>query len=304
MKSAAVVAAMLLMAVLSGCASGAPGASPGSFLDPLTNDPVAVDAENPPTVKEITVPAKDGSRMSGRFLLADGAGPHPTILVLHGYPGTETNLDVAQMLRRAGYNVLFIHYRGAWGSEGKYSIAHIVEDAAAALKWLRSGAEPRVDTAHIIAIGHSMGGMAALLTAENDSGLACVAGWAPADGKVVAAGLDTPENAKGFAAYTDSLVMLGGASGAGVVADLRAHRDDYDVAGKAAGLTGKAVLLVGARADEVLPVEEFHNHLDAAFRAQPGIKLTSLVLDGDHAFSWTRIALARATLHWLDTNCR
>ncbi len=304
MKCGGAIAVISLIALLAGCAGGEPDAMSVSFLDPLTNDPAAIDAENPPMVKEITVPTADGSRMSGRFLLAGGAGPHPAILLLHGYPGTETNLDIAQMLRRAGYNVLFIHYRGAWGSEGKYSIAHMIEDAAAALAWLRSGAEPRVDAAHIIAIGHSMGGMAALLTAENDTGLACVAGWTPADGNLVATGFDTPENAEGFAAYTDNLVMLGGASGASIVADIRAHRGDYDVAGKAAGLKGKAVLLVGARGDEVLPVEEFHNRLETALRAQPGIKLTSLLLDGDHSFSWRRVALARVTLNWLDANCR
>ena len=301
MKSACALAAMLVLTALSGCASEA---APVLSFDPLTNDPAAIDIENPPMVKEITVPSKDGSRMAGRFLLADGAGPHPTILLLHGYPGTETNLDIAQMLRRAGYNVLFIHYRGAWGSEGKYSIAHIVEDATAALVYLRSGAEPRVDAEHLSAIGHSMGGMAALLAAEADSGLGCVAGWAPADGNLIAAGLDAPQAAADFAAYTDSLVMLGGASGAGVVADLREHRRDYDVAGRAAGLAGKAVLLVGAQGDDVLPVDVFHATLDAAFEADPRIKLTSIVIEGDHAFSWTRLKLARTTLDWLDANCR
>ena len=126
----------------------------------------------------------------------------------------------------------------------------------------------------------------------------------PWSGNLIAAGLDEPQAAADFAAYTDGLIMLGGASGAGVVADFRSNRRAYDVAGKAAGLAGKAVLLVGARGDEVLPVAVFHNRLDAAFRAEPGIRLSSLLLDGDHAFSWTRLKLARTTLDWLDANCR
>ena len=39
------------------------------------------------------------------------------VLLLHGFPGNEKNLDLAQDLRADGFNVLFFHYRGAWGSE-------------------------------------------------------------------------------------------------------------------------------------------------------------------------------------------
>ena len=51
--------------------------------------------------------------LAGMMLGANGQGPHPTIVLLHGFPGNEKNLDLAQSLRRAGYNVLFFHYRGA-----------------------------------------------------------------------------------------------------------------------------------------------------------------------------------------------
>lgn len=60
--------------------------------------------------------------MSGLIYIASGAGPHPTVILLHGYPGNEKNLDLAQSLRREGWNVLFFHYRGAWGSEGEFSL--------------------------------------------------------------------------------------------------------------------------------------------------------------------------------------
>jgi len=49
---------------------------------------------------------------------AQGAGPHPTVVLLHGFPGNEKNLVLAQALRRAGWNVVFFHYRGSWGSGG------------------------------------------------------------------------------------------------------------------------------------------------------------------------------------------
>ena len=38
--------------------------------------------------------------------IASGPGPHPTVLMLHGFPGNEKNLDLAYSFRRAGWNVL------------------------------------------------------------------------------------------------------------------------------------------------------------------------------------------------------
>lgn len=44
-----------------------------------------------------------------RWFVAAGAGPHPTMLLLYGFPGTELNLDLARAVQRAGWNVLAIH---------------------------------------------------------------------------------------------------------------------------------------------------------------------------------------------------
>jgi len=38
------------------------------------------------------------------------------VVLLHGYPGNERNLDLAQARRRDGWDIVFFHYRGAWGS--------------------------------------------------------------------------------------------------------------------------------------------------------------------------------------------
>ena len=105
----------------------------------------------------------EGSRLSGILYLANGLGPHPTVVLLHGLPGNEKNLDLAQVMRRAGFNVLFFHYRGAWGSEGDYLISRQPEDVAAAIGFLRENAvRYRIDVNAISLLGHSLGGYAAL----------------------------------------------------------------------------------------------------------------------------------------------
>ena len=84
-----------------------------------------------------------GFNLNAVLYTARGAGPHPTILLLHGLPGNEQNLDAAQTIRRAGWNVLTLHYRGSWGSPGNFSFSHCLEDAAAALDWLGRPARMR-----------------------------------------------------------------------------------------------------------------------------------------------------------------
>jgi len=62
------------------------------------------------------------------------------VILLHGFPGNDRNLDLAQALRRDGFNLLFFIYRGARGSEGTYTFTHVIEDVGAAADFLRANA--------------------------------------------------------------------------------------------------------------------------------------------------------------------
>ncbi|HEX8906273.1 MAG TPA: hypothetical protein VF771_15600, partial [Longimicrobiaceae bacterium] len=53
------------------------------------------DPRNPPGMEELKIPSH-GTGMNGLIYLAQGAGPHPVVVFLHGYPGNERNLDLAQ----------------------------------------------------------------------------------------------------------------------------------------------------------------------------------------------------------------
>jgi pimeloyl-ACP methyl ester carboxylesterase len=98
-------------------------------------DPPA-DKAHPAGMRYVQIPSH-GALLNGVLYTASGAGPHPALLFLHGFPGNEQNLDLAQAVRRAGFDVLTLHYRGAWGSPGAFSFAHALEDSDAALAFLR-----------------------------------------------------------------------------------------------------------------------------------------------------------------------
>lgn len=274
--------------------------------DPVAEDP-AIDPAHPPGILELSFES-EGQQLNGHIYLANGAGPHPTVIMLHGYPGNEKSLDLAHAMRRAGYNVLFFHYRGSWGSEGDFGVENAVEDVAAGVAHLRENVEAyRVDPAKITLIGHSLGGFTALQSAARDPSIACVAGLAAADFGIIGSGMIEDEQAGAeFAGYTDALVKgpLDGTSGQIIVSEIKNGRDRFRLKGLSRPLSGKSVLIVSARNDEVLPPDVFHGPLVAAFEAEAGIDLSHDLLDGDHSFSWTRIELARTVISWLDASCR
>ena len=265
----------------------------------VEQDTASIDPTHPPALVELNFESH-GKRLNGILYQANGAGPHPTVVLLHGYPGNEKNLDIAQSLRRSGFNVLFFHYRGAWGSGGDFSFSNVIEDVASALDFLRTkNTELRVDENHLLLIGHSMGGFAALQGAARDDAVKCVAGIAPADVGVIAKLAQTDADfADSFASGAADLTMLKGWDGQALLNDLQAHADDFDLAALAPRLSGKSVLLVAGDKDAVIAPDTFHAPMVAAYRAQADITLTHKIISGDHSFSWSRLELIDLVLNW------
>ncbi len=138
----------------------------------ITTDP-APDKANPAAMQSVQIPSH-GVLLNGLVYVASGAGPHPVVLLLHGFPGNERNLDLAQAIRRAGWDVLFFDYRGSWGSPGEFSFTHAMEDTQAAIVYLRDPATAkkfRADPGYLVLIGHSMGGMIAANVGARDAAI-------------------------------------------------------------------------------------------------------------------------------------
>lgn len=135
----------------------------------LTADP-APDKKFPAGLIVAEIPSH-GATMLGVLYVAAGPGPHPALVIFHGFRGFEQNLDLAQPARRAGWSVLTLHYRGSWGNAGGFSFTHAIEDAAAAVAYLRTpetikGA--RLAPGRIAVVGHSMGGLLAAFSGAHD----------------------------------------------------------------------------------------------------------------------------------------
>jgi pimeloyl-ACP methyl ester carboxylesterase len=124
----------------------------------------------PASMQTFQIPSH-GALLNAFVYVAAGPGPHPALVLLHGFPGNERNLDLAQDIRRAGWDVLYFNYRGSWGSPGDFSFSQAIEDTAAATAYLRQPEMTkllRLDPSRIILIGHSMGGFRAVQGAAAD----------------------------------------------------------------------------------------------------------------------------------------
>ncbi|HEX4368363.1 MAG TPA: alpha/beta fold hydrolase [Rhodopila sp.] len=291
MKST-VVAALFLFAVSPAFAQGAATA--------VLADP-APDAAYPARMAVVHIPTH-GVLINGVLYLAADAGPHPTLVLFHGMPGNEQNLDLAQAVRRVGWNVLTLHYRGSWGSPGVYSYPHLVEDGEAALAFVRSPANAaayRIDPGRIVLAGHSSGGFVAVNTAARSP--------APVQGLILISGTDDAQEAltakaAGPAAWRkfimdafDGMETLTGCTPAGLADQLLADGPAWTFKAAAPKLTQTPLLVVTSDDGYAPEGEALAKALSALGQPQP----QTVHFPTDHPYSDHRIALQQTVADWL-----
>lgn len=260
----------------------------------------------PASISELTI-TSSGSRMPGIAYLAEGEGPHPSVLLLHGYPGNEKNLDVAQALRRQGWNVIFFHYRGAWGSEGEFSFRGAERDVQVVLNYMQDPSNAkrlRIDTKRISIVGHSMGGHMAIAGILDNADVKCAVAYDGANMGARGNGLfSDPESTKLWSAYSDSLFMLNGWSGVKAVQEINEFGKEIDLIARVGSIAKRATFLIAADTD-VIPLDTHIKPLFAALKDASQGNAHYLLLDDDHSFSSSRLKLISATENFLSNNCR
>jgi len=247
-----------------------------------------------------------GSPMNALVYVAAGAGPHPVVVLLHGFPGNERNLDLAQDMRRAGWDVLFFNYRGSWGTPGDFSFAHSIEDVASAIAYLRqpeNARRLRLDPSRIVLVGHSMGGFMAVQAAAADPAIKGVGMISAADlaGRFVEmqaqGSKDDAVKKMGAALGEEGMAPLAGCTPDGLARELADHATSWAFGAMVGALKDRPVFVITSD-DGLAPAD---NAFASALRQAGDKRVTTLHLPTDHAYSDQRQELSRAVLKWLAT---
>ncbi|MGA8705983.1 MAG: alpha/beta fold hydrolase [Steroidobacteraceae bacterium] len=294
-----VVVALALLAPDLG-AFAADSDSMNSLPAPIFTDPEP-DPEHPASGLPVQF-RSHGALLNGMVYRPPGAQANPTAIFFHGLPGNEENLDLAQVMRRAGWTVVTFHYTGAWGSGGRFTLRNGVDDAAALFAHLREPAIAQawgVDPTRILVVGHSYGGYVAARAAGAQRGVIGAVLLAPWDISVDQrqwSRLPRAERRRVVAASFDDVDgRLAGADQNSLAAEILQYGAGMDLPSLVPALLQMPVLLITATIDD-----EDDKATDFLARMQQlnPPRFTSELMDTDHSFNGRRIELEAAVLRW------
>jgi uncharacterized protein len=262
----------------------------------IVADPPA-DKAFPADLAVVSLPSH-GVDLDATLYLASGRGPHGVVVLLHGLPGYEVNGDLAQAIRRAGWNVLLFHYRGMWGTGGAFSFASAIEDTAAAVRFLRdaaTAAKYRIDPRRVVLIGHSFGGFLAGFEGSRNLDLAGIAMISAVNLGTLNA--DPKEREIRLKRWSTQLHPVRGVTASDLFAEAGRHATDWDYVRWTGALRDRALLIVTANDQNRADMDA----LAAALRKNGSAALQYAAVDTDHSFSDRRIALQTIVLGWLES---
>lgn len=262
----------------------------------------AVAADSFTTTVEFPV---QGVTLRARIHVAQGPGPHPTIVEFKGFQQGQG--WVAPRAQAEGYNGVSLDFRGQNGSGGRYAPDYTIADAAALLAVLRTDRarrEWRVDPARLVVVGTSAGTLAALTTLADDAAVACGGAIVPfnwgAAGMMARGDSGIRRQFEAIVAGVDpERVRPEG----GLVSRVADRAEAINVGAAAERLAGKVVFLAGARRDETAPLLLHFQPLVATARRSGAVSVRDTIVDDTHNMPDTYQSVLDALYRWIRSDC-
>lgn len=273
-------------------------------FNPVINDIEITDPDFPPGMLPLAFESKS-SKLLATLFQANGAGPHKTVLLLHGFPGNEVNFDLAHVLRRAGYNVFVFHYRGMWGSEGKFGWKNAIEDVESAFNFLEELSQNdsnRIRANEFIIIGHSMGGFAGLMNAHQNSKVKKAAFLAGFNFGLFGEMIKQNEMLKNISIerMKPNTQFVTDVSAEDLLKEMIDNAFEFNLLNYSEALSQKKILMIGAKYDQLAMTEIHHEPLKKILAQSNKSNLTEYIFESGHSFSDKRILLANKVVDWLN----
>ncbi len=257
---------------------------------------------------------RDGILLKGKFFFSDGPGPFPTVVLLRGFPGGESDvLGIGNKLAHSGINALTFNYSGTYQSQGQISWDNMQLDIHAAFKFLRQSKNTtqfKVDTNNIFLGGWCNGGGMAITYAAYHPEVNVVFSIAPSDQtEFMKVYISNPEIKKmtdksfGDISYPKGhLRFEKGASPQEVAAaGIDKINPVFNLKKCAPLLVSRDILLIGGWDDIQTTMEAFILPLYRALQNEGAKKVRFIAFQDDHYFQKSRLELADTVINWLKT---
>jgi dienelactone hydrolase len=255
---------------------------------------------------------RDGIELKGKFYFSEGAGYMPTVILLPGFPGNETDvLGLGNKLCQSGFNTLTFNYSGTFQSQGTSSWDQAQKDIEAAYKFLllpQNIQKYKIDTSAIFLGGWCFGGSMALPYASVHPEITAVFSIAGNDqGEWMREYVRNPEMKKTVDKMFDDLSVPKGHvrfEKNGLPSDIAQKGLEnmnplYDVRKCAPALAPKHILLIGAWNDNLTTMEQIVLPLYRSLQKEKAQHVQIVALQDDHWFRNSRDELAQIVSDWL-----
>jgi esterase/lipase len=255
---------------------------------------------------------RSGVLLKGKFYVAAGESIFPTVILLHGFPGNETDvLGIGDKLSQSGINALTFNYAGSYQSQGTTSLENNQKDIGAAFDFIRQPDNIRkfkIDTTCIYLGGWCHGGGMALAYAASHPEVTTV---------FSIAGNDLAEFMRSYVLNSELKKMVDQmfeemiTSPAAVKFDKGALPKEmaetgiekmnpiFDLKKNAPHLAKKDILLIGGWNDVQTTIDQFLLPLYRALQKEKAQRVQIATFQDGHYFKNTKDDVARMVVEWI-----
>ena len=250
----------------------------------------------------------NGDKIHGWFYKAEGKGPFPMVILIHGFPGWDGDLyELGQYLIKDGFNALTFNYLGTWKSEGIWIPKNSIKSVESAIDFIHLKKSIKtfgIDTSDITLIGDSFGGGMAVLGSLYKPSVKRVISIAGGDlyvlGKMIE---DSPNFRKTHRQFLDESMsdstVCRGYGGEKTHELFLKYKDNFNLKRNAEKLAQKEILLLGGWQDKVISIEDHVLPLYRSLQKQGAEKTEIYIFDTDHSFKNVRATLRKKIISWL-----
>jgi dienelactone hydrolase len=266
------------------------------------------------TPADITID-RGGILLRGKFYVSEGTGVFPTVILLQGFPGNESDvLGIGEKLSQSGINALTFNYSGTFKSEGKTSLTNSEADILAAYKFLHIPAnitKYKIDTTNIVIGGWSYGGGMAMAYSIKHPEITSVFTIAGVDwGEYYEEYIRNPEFKKTTDANMVKLVQLTeqirfdiGAMPDEITKDGIIRIDSaYFLRKSSRILATKDILILCAWDDPMATIDQYILPLYRALKKDDAQNVSITAFQDNHSFRNYRPEVAQTIVHWIKTS--